>query len=234
MENISGTGKKYAGIDLAGRKSLNLESGIQEFPGFPEGLKSRFSLLLRFTSGSEQEVKDRISGPIQDIGRQLGIGFIIAGRDYPLHSTLLEGLYEGQDAVVRDKLFESLSKNPEIAKITNGLLGERLIYKYLLLDKGNLLLAAIDIPAHLINFREELAELYRGSGLKPLPLDNLLHISLARMVQLPEENRQSKFNIYRKQLTQLRHDISSNPLSLEVVSLSASSAFDLLHELKKD
>lgn len=234
MENISGTGRKYAGIDISGRKALNLNQGIQEFPGFPESLKSRFSLVLRFTSGSEQEIKDRISGPIQDIGEQLKIGFIIAGRDYPLHSTVLEGLYESQDFVSRDKLFESLSESPEIAKITSDLLGKKLIYKYLLLDKGNLLLTAIDIPAHLINLREELASLYKQKGLKPLSLDNLLHISLARMVNLSEEDKQSKFNIYRKQMTRLRHDISTKPLSLKIESVSALSAFDLLHEIKKD
>lgn len=232
MENISGTGRKYAGIDRIGRRALSEESRIQEFPGFPESLKNRFGVVLRFTSDSEQEIKNRISDHIQDIGEQFRIGFIIAGRDYPLHSTLLEGPYEGQDAVTRDNIFESLVGSSEIAKITDDLLGRKLDYKYLLLDKGNVLLTAIDIPDYLINLREELAALYKGKNLKPAPLDNLLHISLARMVNLPEEDKQSKFSIYRKQMTQLRHNISTDSLSLEIKSVQASSIFDLLHELK--
>lgn len=226
-ENVSGPGRKYIGIDHAGTQALYQKGGISEFAGFPESLRDRLNVALKFTTESETLLRERVIEPLLLIGNGLGIEFILAGRDFPYHSTLLEGLYEGKDPTKRQQKFKAATNTEEIKRLKD-LAGMRIAYKYLLIDKGNLLLTAIDIPDWVINTRSGLAVVYQNHGLKPLPLENILHISVARITRLPTEDRSVKLREYKIKVSQLRHQISPNPIVLEVGHVSVMPSLDLL------
>lgn len=226
-ETTSGTGKKYAGIDRAGTAALYQEGSIKEFPGFPESLNNRFNVSLLFTPDSEAEFKRRVTDPLREIGNELGIEFYLASRDFRIHSTLLEGLYEGTDTNEGQNKFERIKANQTVQSLDN-LVGKTLQYKYLLIDKGNILLTAIDIPEWVLKARTDLSRVYSEQGLKPLNMTNILHISVGRMTQLPSKDRAEKFKTYRQEVAHLRHQISSSPLVLEVGTVSRIPPLELL------
>src|SRR3989344_5470868 len=113
-ESINPALRKYAGIDLAGRLALWEKGGIQEFAGFPESLKNRLNVALCFTTDSEDQIKTRVIEPVKEIANELSIGFIIAGQDYPIHTTLMEGLYEGGNPQEREHEFSQVITTPSI------------------------------------------------------------------------------------------------------------------------
>lgn len=227
-ENISGPGRKYVGIDRSGKAALYQERAIKEFTGFPESLNNRFNVSLRFAPDSEALFRQRVTNPIGTIGEGLGIEFFLASRDFHIHSTLLEGLYEGLDPAEREEKFKQLRVSQAIDVVVRHLVGKTIEYKYLLIDKGNLLLTAINIPDWVLTTRADLTEAYTSQGLKPLLMTDILHISVARITRLPVEDRMSKLGKYRQRITGLRHQLSRDPLTLKVGAVSTIPPLDLL------
>jgi len=167
----------------------------------------------------------------------LNIRFILAGRDFPIHSTILEGLYEKQNdrgeeesAEEKAQIFSSLKNDKLIDQINSRLIGESLEYKYLLIDKGNLMLTAIKIPENILDVREGLSKRYESAGLKPLPMTNILHMSLGRMTELPEneDERKEALKIYQQEIVKLRHLISADPLELTADNVHIGNAYDFI------
>lgn len=230
-ENITNVGRKLANIDYSGRKALKTEGGVSLFSGYLNSLGDRYGVTLRFTDEAETQLKERVGEEVLNTGKRVGIEFVLAGRNYPTHCTLLEGLYQGNNTEERNALYEGLSEKLANERIVKGLAGEIVDYKYLLLDKGNVLLTTIDIPSYILESREYLKEFYSQAGLKPLPLDNLLHISYARMASLPSGNVLNKLASYRQEMVRLRHQISSSPLQLVIREPLAKSSLTTLLEL---
>jgi len=229
-------GRKYAKIDLSGRKAIEQDE-VVEHSGFPESLRDRMNASLLFDPDSEDIIRATILDQVEQLEKQLGIEFIIAGRDYPIHSTLLEGLYERQpdknetdSDEARGRIFTSLERDKSISEALNELIGRQLNYKYLLLDKGNLLLTATEIPEDILKARDSLAEKYKAAGLKPLYMANILHLSLSRIAKLPEDEggRKRALAEYKQELIKMRHRVSSDPLKLTVRNFNRSSSFSLL------
>lgn len=221
--------KKYASIDLAGREAIN-EQNIQEFLGFSEDLKRNFTGVMEFVLESQQVVQERILSRLETIGAECGIDFLLAGRDYPLHSTILEGRAgEDLDEQERNDTFVSIGETEGFKQAMTPLEGIDLEYKYLLIDKGNILLTAMDIPDEIIKARASLSALYADYGLAPRPLENILHISLARIVKLPKDgNTAVMLEKYKREMIKLRHAISVDPLVLEVSNISKGSTYEIL------
>lgn len=226
-EGVSGPGRKYVGIDHTGTQALYQEGAIKEFTGFPESLDNRFNVSLLFIPDSEALFKQRVANPVAEIGNNLGIEFILAGRDFRTHTTLLEGLYEGLDLAGRNEIFKQLRESQAVNAIQQ-LVGKKIEYKYLLIDKGNLLLAAINIPDWVLTIRADLTKTYTSQGLKPLLMTDILHISTARITRLPVENRMSKLRKYKQRIADLRHQLSRNPLTFEVGAVSTVPPLELL------
>jgi len=218
--------EKYAQIDLEGRKALRQEDGVKKFDGFSENLKERFGSTIIFEDQSRGIIRDSLIDEIKSISQATGIDFIFADYDFPLHATLLEGLCE--DETVRDELFKKIKENDQLMKIINSLNGLEIEFKYLLLDKANVLLTCSHIPREIINARKEISAVFEKSGLKPLRLENILHITIARMTELPKVEQEKKFHEYKNKIIQLRHEISLQPLKLKILKVSSGSTFDFL------
>lgn len=239
--------EKLNGIHSAGTAALRAGT-VEPFTGYPESLGNRFGVYLRYTTPSEQLVRRIVLDEVTQIGQDLGIGLFVAGRSnpegHPIHTTLLEGLYEGDDYNLRSLIFgehylmdrgglvDSAVSNAFTLRRrldSSGLFIDRKWYLHfnaVLIDKGPILLAANEIPQEVIDIRGELAEEYTRVGLKPLPLDNLLHMTLTRMTEVVNPEQAGE---YIERMEALHQKIAEDPLILQVDALSKKNAFDMLH-----
>jgi hypothetical protein len=218
---------KYAGIDYSGRKSLNDAENIKIFNGFSEDLKNRLNCAILFSDESNDQINQRIASNIEIIGKENEVGFILGGKDYPFHSTLLEGLFEGIQVSDREKIFKEIIESGEFKENIQNLSGIQIQFKYILIDKENVLLTSTDMPEEIERVRLELGHIYEKCGLKPIKMKNILHLSIARISKLPQ-NKEEALKNYKKDMIGLRHKISSDPIILEVSAVSFKSAYDLL------
>lgn len=130
--------EKYAKIDLEGRKALKKEDSVNKFEGFSENLKNRFGTVMIFNEESKKLLKESLIDKIESISKETEIDFALAGRDFPIHSTLLEGLCD--DEKTSKAVFEKIKGNIELIEVINSLNNLEVEFKYLLIDKGNILL----------------------------------------------------------------------------------------------
>lgn len=207
MERLSPIAEKYARIDLSGRKGLSEdEPNIVEFTGFSPELEKNFASVLTFSAETEREIQKRVLNRIRAAGSVSNIEFFESLKDYPLHATLLEGL-SGDEAQKRQGIFDVIATDKMTNSMLEELKGSKLEFKYVLLDKGNVLLTAIDIPQVVLEIRKQLAEL----------LENIFHMSVARMRKvLKGGDVQNLFTEYKNNMIRLRHDISANPIKAQV------------------
>ena len=221
--------RNLAGIDARGRVALG-KGDAPEIPGFGENLKNRFGVVLRFDPDSLNSYTERLKQPLIDLARKLGHGIMVAERDYPLHVTIMEGIYEGTDSQKRDSLFESVAHDRALAELTAPLIGLKINANAVLIDKGNVLLTATNIPLGVDTVRESLKSFYETHGLKPAIIKNLLHSSVARVTSYPEDVDKTTLLLeYRKDLLTLRRDILSLPLELGVDQVSRMGTYGLLN-----
>lgn len=225
-------GRKYATIDLSGREALN-KGDIKAFEGFGENFKERFITALQFSTESQGEVNKRIIDQIDSIGKDLGFDFSFAGRDFPMHCTLEEGLSKGKEEHEREMTFEALSQDEGMKSLSEHIPDEPIIFKYILIDKGNIILTSVEIPESIIGMRKSLDGLYSSHDLKPLPMNNILHMSIGRITNFPsEESKDEKLKKYKQKMIELRHAISSNPLKLKCSNLFMGSTYNFLHSIE--
>ena len=227
---------KLNGIHEAGTTALR-EGTVKPFGGYGVELQNRFNASLRYDDRSERAVRSVILDEVQDVAQKLGIQFLVAGNaapeGYPIHTTILEGLYQEEDFEKRNLLLDTHSKIG--LRTLPGLffndfrlsgLSWDLQFDAVLVDKGPVLLAATKIPQQIIDIRGELFELYTTFGLKPLPLDNLLHMTLARMTKVVDPSRTDE---YIERMKLLHQRVAENPLILQVSVMTRGSAYDMLH-----
>ncbi|OGG58845.1 hypothetical protein A2765_00490 [Candidatus Kaiserbacteria bacterium RIFCSPHIGHO2_01_FULL_56_24] len=231
MKEFGGpVGRKYASIDLKGRDAVE-KGEIQDFIGYPEALKNRFCIALELSADSDDEIRERVTSKVEAIAKESGIHMVIAGRNYPLHSTLLEGNFDGTDEAKRDGIFAALIQDPELQKVFDELKDLKIVYKYLLVDKGNILLTCSDIPEAFARARQRISEIYMAHGLKPLMIEHLAHISIARITRQPDVARLERLHEYKTMLIKLRHEISSNPITADVGDIFKGPTHDFLFRI---
>lgn len=232
MEKFGGDiGNKYANIDQRGRRAVDLGE-IELFRGASEQLKERFNFSLFFSSSSTESLKRVVLDEIESLSGRLGINLFLTGRDFPAHVTILEGTptfmeNKAENEVALDQIFDDLKNNAELKKkLSNMLVGKTVEFKYILIDRGNLILTCVDIPEFIIEARKLISDAYSTSHIKPLEIKNILHITLSRIVSIPENPE--ILNRYKEEIIKLRHIVSKNPLSLTFGSVESGRSYDLL------
>lgn len=157
------------------------------FVGFPPELNRRFITAIRFKEATSWPLMTRIMLRLITLEHALDLQFFLAMRDFPLHSTLMEGVVDGDSSCC--EVFQTLLQDPVLTRLRSSLDGETINFPYLALDKaGNVLLVAEEIPDAVAGFRENIASVYQRYGLKPRIIEGLLHITIARVVEFPSSN----------------------------------------------
>ncbi len=219
MENFGGPIlQKYAEINTKGKERLVVKN-FELFTGFPLSLQKRFITAVEFSPESTAAFDRQVKATLEEIERAFKLKFALAHRDFPLHSTILEGLNE-EALDTSTETFSELQKEAELEWSEH-----EITFDYILLDGGNLLLVAKEIPDFVLEAREQLAETYTEHAMKPLLIKNLLHATAARITELPDD-----FDpiAYRSAITELRHSISSDPLVLTINGTAQDRSYDFL------
>lgn len=233
-------------IHQAGTTALRAGT-VEPFKGYGEDLRNRFNVSIRYTLAYDQLIRQRILNNVTGVAQQLGIDFMIAGKhssdSYPLHTTLLEGLYLKEDSTTPisrlvkdgDDPFHFFKSYMDLDMISHSNIWDiflpflrcdrKLKFDSVLIDKGPILLAATEIPQEIIDIRGALSEIYSLYGLKTLPLNNLLHITLARMTKVVDQSNVEEY-IYK--MEQIHKQIVNDPLELSPYGLYTGNSLTLL------
>lgn len=230
--------RKYAKIDIFGRKAIKQKS-IIEHKNFPESLKNRLNFSVCFNENSIERLDENLISKLRSLENYLGIKMIIAGRDFPLHSTILEGLFESKinepadDADKRkNNIFSEIINDQEfINNLIKKLSNQNIDFKYLLIDKETLILTADEIPEAILEIRKKLEEKYKDKKLKPLLMENILHMTISKITQLPDD--EENLEKYKKEIINLRHEVSANPLTLTIENINIGNSYEFINQLNK-
>jgi len=208
-------GRNLAKRDLAGRKTL--DSG--EFktmkdldPRWDKACASSFI----FDEATEAGLKERVADKLQKIADGLGIKLFLVGRDYPVHAAIQYGFTEQKDADKRSAQYENVYADAELAKSTQSTLGQMIEFKYLRIHDGIITLDAIGLSPELLKMREEFNRAAEENAVTPITRDNVLHISIAQLTDVPEQDKKRIFGELKQTLIKLRHEISAHPIEMKI------------------
>ncbi len=222
------TKENYERILRLGREALE-KGKVQNFPDAPEDLAARFRgtqnnlvFYVTFTAGCAKYMR-KVALPIMQIGGLLGVKHLVAGMDYPLHGTVSQGTHREEDIAGFLNVWQGL----HLGSYEGLLTGCEFVYDQLLFDeRGNILLAATEIPLVIREARRELEKFLRLTGFSPTSMENIFHLTAARLASLPANLDQ--YAEYGQGLERLRQSILNAPLWLQVDTLVARSTLDLV------
>lgn len=190
---------------------------IELFKGFGLTLTDRFNISVLFDDPSRKQFSDRVVIPLLRIGKKLGIAWYMANEHFPVHSSVLECRHEKPESIfghLRDG-----GVNPR------ELFGEQIIFSEVLLDRGNILLNALAIPPVHSRIRQGLKDLYIQTGGSPISLDDILHVTVARMTVLGSPEVLDR---YIDAFLEIREDVKRSPIALTVNEVYCGPALKLV------
>lgn len=210
--------KKYNRIHDTGMQALR-NGDVTPYPGLDdpaerEKLQRQTITAVLFTQKSVMAFLQKVAGHItRIIEEELRYRMIIAGHNYPLHSTIFTG-----------EPFENPSKNA-VAKAVNKLKGMSLTFDCIMANGANILMATSKIPKEVTATRSKLIAIYQNSGIEPRSYENILHITASRMVTL---SKAFPMTVYAIAVEQLKMHLSQEPLELTVEKVLTTSTYELL------
>lgn len=212
---------KYHDLRERGRLAYASDS-ITAFAGFGANLKRRLNLSFPFGSARSraQEIRDTLADTPLEL--------IWAGHEFPLHVTILEA--EGTSDLNPWPEGEALSDLQMGAHAL--LMGTTVAFDQLIADPGgSVILAARTIPDEILGVRLATEAIYRRQGLKPLPLDHILHSSQARITRLPEEllERTEALRDFHAKIEALNTDLEQRPIEVTVFSVRLTQVYHFLN-----
>ncbi len=202
---------RYAEMHSKGLKAL-LSGNVNPFAGVDDSLRRRLIFASCFA------VPAKVAELLHDLRSEDAFEFIVAGTDYPLHATLKQATAPG-DVMWPEEMARSRLQACGAVK-----------FDTLIFDGGNLILAASEVPDELVAARALLDGDLSGLGLEPLPLP-ILHMTLARMVRLPEslERKQGACQAYCEKMERWRDRLAEDPVVLDLEeNVRMTSTYDLL------
>lgn len=187
--------EKYRAIIHDGMQAYR-DGSVKPFGGFI-GLENRYNISARFTPDSEKVLQSEVVEYLDGVGPAYGLVGLFVGNKprttFPFHSTVLEGRYNGVSEVEKDEIFRDVRKDPRLLEVMGLVSGTSIAFDHLLLAKESILVAASQIPASIQEAREILVEVYSVRGLEVLPMDNILHSTMVRILQIPRSDLRDQF-----------------------------------------
>ena len=204
MEPESPIVEKLRGIHDRGILAVN-EGRIKPFV-VPEAAFTQFILVNAFSSPTKHLSK--LLGTLEMLENPLCVQVTLADRDFLLHATMKQcNLPAGVDA----DAMEVSSLLAAFASIND----HEVVFDTVVLNDGNVLLAASEVPTVVSACRLELDKLIRARGLEPTPID-ILHMTLARLITLPGKSLGFALDTYRDTVLELRAMVAEEPIRLKL------------------
>ncbi|MDO8591182.1 MAG: hypothetical protein Q7R65_04380 [bacterium] len=214
--------QKYAGIRDAGRVAYQTGS-VKAFPGFSESLKKRVCMMLRFNPEASRFIEALNLELVWS--HPSFFTFLVAGRDFPLHATLLEG--ESSEEVTSFSGALDSVRNC----VVDELLGRKIVFDQFIADAGgSVILAATEIPEYVVKARMVVADYYTSEKLRVLPLDNILHSTQVRITRLPgdEEVERRGLASFHRRVEEINARLERAPINARVESVGLAQAYAFL------
>lgn len=213
--------RKYHDLRERGRFAYASDS-IAAFAGFGANLRRRLNLSFPF--GSARSRAQEIRETLADTPLEL----IWAGHEFPLHATVLEAEATSDlDPWLEDETWSDLQTGARTL-----LTGMTVAFDQLIADpSGAVILAARTIPDEILGVRLATQAIYRRQGLKPLPLDHILHSSQVRITRLPEEllERTGALRDFHAKIEALNADLERRPIEVTVLSVQLRQVYHFLN-----
>jgi hypothetical protein len=187
------------------------KGGVKLFEGYSPDVSKRYMVAGSFEFQTEV---DSLIDLITQNARSCNVELFCATKDFPLHTTIGEGeVPEGMSIENMEGDFASHK-------------GKRaLVFSELVMQNGNILLTVEDIPDWFYQLRDEVNKAYAMLGFTPLPIENLVHITLARITQGNDQAIRN-FSVI---IDELRHDVKKVPIILAIDGLFKGSSINFLN-----
>src|SRR3990167_5291940 len=172
--------EKYAGITKIGLQAFR-EGMVEPFKGLV-GLENRFNVSIRFSENSDQLIRERVVDYMRADAPFFEVIYFVAGEkagtSYPIHTTIQEGVYEGNDVVEGYRILTNLRKESRIKEALTEVYYTEIVFDHFLPSKETFILAAGKIPVSIIYARQRIADVYKEYGLNIINFDNILHSTI--------------------------------------------------------
>lgn len=171
------------------------QGGLTLFNGYPKDFEMRYTVAGLFSSAESSLV--HLLSLVRMAAEACNLSLHLADRDFPLHTTIGECVFpEGFNLWhAHGSPFSFEGQDNE------------LVFSELVMDKSKVLLTASTIPEWFLNLRKEVNRAYTTLGFKALPIENLLHISLANIKSGSDE----EIRAFAEQMDHLREDVKIAP-----------------------
>lgn len=230
---------KYVSITRGGIVNLRTAENLSslEFKGYPA---NRFGIYLEFSPEAVDILNQRVVNPLATAAQELGVNFIWAGRNFPFHSTILEGEYKGKNPQEQANIFRELKVNSQLEQVAQEL-GEiqTVGFQFVAgLDRaGAMVLGISPIPPLVEQAREDAGSVYQNAGLSPRSMDNIFHSTVGRITQLPQadtEEIRKRLEDFSEEIRLCRREVFQNPLVLPVGKVVCSPVTDFLQQFPQE
>ena len=203
---------------------------VKVFTGFPENLKRRFNVALAGRLKQWDPTHDSFEREVVSLDSEFRLKGYFVVMDYPLHSTILEAIWEGSEEGMGTVFATIHNETTSLVRRTNV---KEVAYDTLVLDaNGALLIMKKEIPDQIIELREKLGEIYHRNGLKVLPLDDMLHATLHRARVLTPDSKKEYFSMgqYFKRVENYNSELGpQGAFNLTVEGFYVGPVWNLLH-----
>jgi hypothetical protein len=193
---------------------------IKRFTGYAPGVAKRFMAALLFDQSRSLMAETTGLFFMDDFAvfaKAKGIDLLLAGRDFPVHITVGEGEVADTGDFYKFPLFAGTMPD-----------GHNVVLSELVMQGTNLLLTASSIPEWFQALRDGVNDNYRDSkmvAVKPIPIENLMHMTLARV----KSGNDAQVQEFAKFVDQLRGVIRSGPIVLKVRTLYQGVSLEFLN-----
>lgn len=172
---------KIADIRAGGLAAI-ADMKMGTFQGFSPELAYRVNVSYIYNTDEDRRLGS-FHARIADAARKKGVEILLAGRDFPMHLTLLEADYQGDEEKYEEELhrFRTASSSlvRKIIRDTN-----MFVFEEFVLDRaGNGLLLMRGVPAVVVEAREKIRALYEAFGWKTRDLTHIGHSTQFRIQQ---------------------------------------------------
>ena len=149
-----------------------------------------------------------------DFEKQHSLELYVAGRDFPIHTTVGECVVPSGIALA--DAFGDVS-NEESRSI---------VFSELVMQNGNILLTTSEATPWFDDFRNRVNASYEIIGFTPLPIEHLVHITLARIKQGSAEDIRALVET----VCAIREDIKKEPIVAKVNRVFRGPSLSLLNK----
>lgn len=188
---------------------------------WPAGWKNDANLAIIPSKYSKRKVIGRVLSRLETMAENMNM-FLWRPQ---LHSTILSGdlmtgdLKEATYVGKRKEVFQKISEDVVMRALLDGFENITASFRRLVFDGSTISLNCVSIPDKVRLLRMEAAVIYDRYGIPEKPMDNIFHVTVARIRTVPESTTLEDRAKFIAALSTLAVEVASNPVSVTFKNL---------------